>query len=75
MVDVHMLIITYLLFMVCYDICCACTMLWCILQILQMWTCKFLTKLNLIITGNGLMTGLVKFDLMQLLLKGEACNI
>ena len=33
---------------------------------------KFLTKLNLIITGNGLMAGLPKFNLMQLLLKGEA---
>ena len=33
---------------------------------------KFLTKLQLIITGNGLMTGPVKFNLMQLLLKGEA---
>ena len=33
---------------------------------------KFLTKLQLIITGNGLTTSLVKFNLMQLLLKGEA---
>ena len=36
---------------------------------------KFLTKLNLIITRNGLMTHLAKFNLMPLLLKGEACNI
>ena len=33
---------------------------------------KFLIKLQLIITGNGLTTGLAKFNLMQLLLKGEA---
>ena len=33
---------------------------------------KFLTKLNLIITRNGLTTHLVKFNLMQLWLKGEA---
>ena len=33
---------------------------------------KFLTKLNLIITGNGLTTGPAKFNLMWLLLKGEA---
>ena len=33
---------------------------------------KFLTKLKLIITGNGLMTGLAKYNLMWLLLKGEA---
>ena len=33
---------------------------------------KLLTKLNLTITRNGLMTGLVKFNLMQSLLKGEA---
>ena len=33
---------------------------------------KFLTKLKLIITRNGLTTGLAKFNLMRLLLKGEA---
>ena len=33
---------------------------------------KFLMKLNLIITGNGLMASPVKFNLMQSLLKGEA---
>ena len=33
---------------------------------------KFLTKLNLIITGNSLTAGPVKFNLMWLLLKGEA---
>ena len=33
---------------------------------------KFLTKLNLIITGNGLTASLVKFNLTWLLLKGEA---
>ena len=33
---------------------------------------KFLTKLKLIITGNGLTTGPAKFNLMRLLLKGEA---
>ena len=33
---------------------------------------KFLTKLNFIITRNGLMTGPVMFNLMQLLQKGEA---
>ena len=33
---------------------------------------KFLTKLKLIITGNGLTTGPVKFNLMWSLLKGEA---
>ena len=33
---------------------------------------KFLAKLNLIITGNGLMAGPAKFNLMQSLLKGEA---
>ena len=33
---------------------------------------KFLTKLQLIITGNGLTTGPAKFNLMQSLLKGEA---
>ena len=33
---------------------------------------KFLTKLQLIITRNGLMTSPVKFNLMQSLLKGEA---
>ena len=33
---------------------------------------KFLTKLNLIITRNGLTAGPVKFNLMQSLLKGEA---
>ena len=32
MIDVQMLIITYILFMVCYDIHCTCTMLWCILH-------------------------------------------
>ena len=32
MVDVQMLIIMYLLFIVCYDIRCTCTMLQCILQ-------------------------------------------
>ena len=38
---------------------------------MEQWL-KFLTKLNLIITRNGLMTGLVKFNLMWVLLKGEA---
>ena len=33
---------------------------------------KFITKLKLIITRNGLTTGLAKFNLMRLLLKGEA---
>ena len=33
---------------------------------------KFLTKLQLIITRNGLSTGPAKFNLMQLLLKGKA---
>ena len=33
---------------------------------------KFLTKLQLIITRNGLTTGLAKFNLMRSLLKGEA---
>ena len=33
---------------------------------------KFLTKLNLIITGNSLTASLAKFNLMQSLLKGEA---
>ena len=33
---------------------------------------KFQTKLNLINTGNGLMASLAKFNLMRLLLKGEA---
>ena len=33
---------------------------------------KFLTKLNLIITGNGLSARPAKFNLMQSLLKGEA---
>ena len=33
---------------------------------------KFLTKLNLIITRNGLIASLEKFNLMQLLLKGKA---
>ena len=33
---------------------------------------KFLTKLNLIITGNGLTASPVKFNLMRSLLKGEA---
>ena len=33
---------------------------------------KFLTRLILIITRNGLMTGLVKFNLMWLLLKGNS---
>ena len=33
---------------------------------------KFQMKLDLIITGNGLMAGLAKFNLMWLLLKGEA---
>ena len=33
---------------------------------------KFLMKLDLIITRNGLMAGPAKFNLMQLLLKGEA---
>ena len=33
---------------------------------------KFLMKLNLIITRNGLMASLVKFNLTWLLLKGEA---
>ena len=32
---------------------------------------KFLTKLNLIITGNGLTAGPAKFNLVQSLLKGE----
>ena len=32
------------------------------------WWNKFLTKLNLIITRNGLTTGLVEFNLTQLLL-------
>ena len=32
---------------------------------------KFLSKLNLMITKNGLMVGLAKFNLMQLLLRGE----
>ena len=40
------------------------------------WFCgtvaQILTKLNLIITRNGLMASPVKFNLMQLLLKGEA---
>ena len=36
---------------------------------------KFLTKLNLIITRNGQMTGLVKFNLMWLLLKGALCTM
>ena len=38
---------------------------------MEQWL-KFLTKLNLIITRNGLMAGPVKFNLMQSLLKGEA---
>ena len=38
---------------------------------MEQWL-TFQTKLNLIITGNGLMAGLAKFNLMQLLLKGEA---
>ena len=33
---------------------------------------KFQMKLNLIITGNGLMASLAKFNLAQSLLKGEA---
>ena len=33
---------------------------------------KFLTKLKLIITGNGLTASLAKFNLMQSLLKGKA---
>ena len=33
---------------------------------------KFLTKLQLIITGNGLTTGPAKYNLMRSLLKGEA---
>ena len=33
---------------------------------------KFLTKLQLIITGNGLTTGAAKFNLTRSLLKGEA---
>ena len=33
---------------------------------------KFLTKLNLIITRNGLTAGPAKFNLTQLLIKGEA---
>ena len=33
---------------------------------------KFLTKLKLIITGNGLTAGLAKYNLTWLLLKGEA---
>ena len=36
---------------------------------------KFLTKLKLIITGNGLTASLAKFNLMQLLLKVKPCNI
>ena len=39
--------------------------------LVEQWL-KFLTKLNLIITGNGLMAGPAKFNLMQSLLKGEA---
>ena len=35
---------------------------------MEQWL-KFLTKLNLIITGNGLMAGPVKFNLTWLLLK------
>ena len=35
---------------------------------------KFLTKLQLIITGNSLTTGLAKFNLTRLLLKGEALH-
>ena len=38
---------------------------------MEQWL-KFLTKLDLIITGNGLMASLTKFNLMRLLLKGEA---
>ena len=38
---------------------------------MEQWL-KFLMKLNLIITGNGLMASPVKFNLMQSLLKGEA---
>ena len=38
---------------------------------MEQWL-KFLTKLNLIITRNGLMASPAKFNLMQLLLKGEA---
>ena len=38
---------------------------------LELWL-KFLTKLNLIITRNGMMAGLAKFNLMWMLLKGEA---
>ena len=37
---------------------------------MEQWL-KFLSKLNLIITQNGLMTGPAKFNLMRLLLKGE----
>ena len=38
---------------------------------MEQWL-KFLTKLNLIITRNGLMTHPVKFNMTQSLLKGEA---
>ena len=38
---------------------------------MEQWP-QFLTKLNLIITKNGLMAGPAKYNLMQLLLKGEA---
>ena len=40
---------------------------------MEQWL-KFLMKLDLIITGNGLAAGLAKFNLMQLLLKGEALH-
>ena len=36
---------------------------------------KFLMKLNLIITRNGLMAGPAKFNLMWSLLKGEALQL
>ena len=32
MIDIQMLIIMYMIFIDCYDICCSCTMLQCILQ-------------------------------------------
>ena len=38
---------------------------------MEQWL-KFLTKLNLIITRNGLMASPAKFNLMRLLLKDEA---
>ena len=41
MVDIQTLIVMYLLFIVRYDICCACTMLWCILQ-----TCHLKSLVN-----------------------------